>query len=70
MEGFPLELIFVKDAPVSGYIAEFNTALKEMLAAYERHDTVLVGDLAEYEIAPRLLGLHTAVLDLNRGEKK
>jgi hypothetical protein len=37
------------------FIEEFNTALRELLAAYEAKDTVLVGDLAEYELAPRLL---------------
>jgi hypothetical protein len=69
MEGFPIEQVIVNDVPVSAYIGEFNTALKEMLAAYERHDTVLVGDLAEYEMAPRLLGLHTAVSDATRGDR-
>jgi hypothetical protein len=38
-------------------IKEFNTAMKELIAAYENKDTVLVGDLAEYELAPRLLHL-------------
>jgi hypothetical protein len=41
--------ISLKDA-----IAEFSAALKEMIAAFENKDTVLVGDLAEYELAPRL----------------
>jgi hypothetical protein len=35
-------------------INDFNSAVKELLLAYEKNDTVLVGDLAEYEIAPRL----------------
>jgi hypothetical protein len=39
---------------LSGQISEFNNAVKEFLLAYEKNDTVLVGDLAEYEIAPRL----------------
>ena len=42
---------------VSSMISEFSAALKEMIAAYENKDTILVGDLAEYELAPRLLGL-------------
>jgi hypothetical protein len=32
-----------------------------MLAAYKQRDTVLVGDLAEYEMAPRLRGLYAAI---------
>jgi len=39
-------------------INDFNGAVKELLLAYERNDTVLIGDLAEYEIAPRLLKLY------------
>jgi hypothetical protein len=39
------------------YIDEFSTALKELASAYENNDTVLVGDLAEYELSPRLLCL-------------
>jgi hypothetical protein len=35
-------------------INDFNGAVKELMLAYEKNDTVLVGDLAEYEIAPRL----------------
>jgi hypothetical protein len=63
-EGFPVEEIAVENMPVTAYIAEFSTALRELLAAYEQHDTVLVGDLAEYEMAPRLRSLHAAVADL------
>jgi hypothetical protein len=39
---------------LTGQINEFNNTVKEFLLAYEKNDTVLIGDLAEYEIAPRL----------------
>ncbi|MDR0301170.1 MAG: hypothetical protein LBI04_02530 [Treponema sp.] len=39
---------------LSGQINEFSGTVMEFLQAYEKNDTVLVGDLAEYEIAPRL----------------
>jgi hypothetical protein len=39
------------------YIGEFNTALKELASAFENNDTVLVGDISEYELSPRLLRL-------------
>jgi hypothetical protein len=39
-------------------INDFNVAVKELLLAYEKNDTVLIGDLAEYEIAPRLQKLY------------
>jgi hypothetical protein len=44
-------------------IDNFNGNVKELLDAYERQDTVLVGDLAEYEIAPGLQELYNAILD-------
>jgi hypothetical protein len=60
--GFPVGEINVNNIPVTAFIMEFSTALRELLAAYEQRDTVLVGDLAEYEMAPRLRSLHGAVL--------
>lgn len=54
VQGFPIETIKAGEAEVSAYIAEFNAAVKEILAAYEQQDTVLIGDIAEYELAPRL----------------
>jgi len=60
--GFPVGEIKVGDTPVADYIADFHTTLTELLGAYEQQDTVLVGDIAEYEMAPRLRDLHAAVL--------
>jgi hypothetical protein len=60
-EGLSTDEIKVAEIPVSDYIAEFSAALKELLAAYEQRDAVLVGDLAEYELAPRLRGLYAAM---------
>jgi hypothetical protein len=68
IEGFPVAKITVDNMPVNDYITEFNKALKELLDAYERRDTVLIGDLAEYEMAPRLRSLHAAVLGVVKGE--
>jgi len=62
LAGFPVGEITVENASITTYITEFGTALRELLAAYEQHDTVLVGDLAEYEMAPRLHRLHAAIL--------
>jgi hypothetical protein len=66
LEGFPAEEIIVGDMHIAAYITEFGTALGEMLAAYEQHDTVLMGDLAEYEMAPRLRSLYAAILDATK----
>jgi hypothetical protein len=61
IEGFSPEKYTVDDIPIHDYIEEFGSALKELLAAYEAGDAVLVGDLAEYELAPRLLKFYSAI---------
>jgi len=47
-------------------INDFSHVLKELLDAYERHDSVLIGDLAEYEAAPRLQELFAEILKKSR----
>ena len=56
MEGFPVGEIMVETTPISTCISEFSASLQELLIAYEQRDTVLAGDIAEYEMAPRLRG--------------
>jgi len=64
--------ISLSDGSVSykDYIDEFSTALKELVSAYENNDTVLVGDLAEYELSPRLLNIYDALAGIKREEKQ
>jgi hypothetical protein len=50
---------------IANLIGEFNASARELSDAYERHDTVLVGDLAEYEMAPRLQELFAAIANIN-----
>jgi hypothetical protein len=59
--GFFPENLEVEGSPIRDFIAEFDAAIKELIQAYEGRDTVLVGDLAEYELAPRLLRFYTAI---------
>ena len=47
-------------------IGSFSGVLKELLDAYERRDSVLVGDLSEYEAAPKLQELFTEILKKSR----
>ena len=56
--------------PINQIINGFGVLLNDLLQAYEKHDTVLVGDLAEYEAAPRLQELYTVVLKNCRTEAK
>jgi hypothetical protein len=48
--------------PPQEYFGELNRILKELIEAFGAKDTVLIGDLMEYEIAPRLRKLQ-AVLE-------
>ncbi|MDR2598005.1 MAG: hypothetical protein LBC76_11890 [Treponema sp.] len=50
----------------SGKINEFGKLIKELLEAYEKHDTVLVGDLAEYEASPKLQELYSVIMNNSR----
>jgi hypothetical protein len=50
----------------SKVIGEFGNLVKELLEAYEKHDTILVGDLAEYEAVPKLKELYSVIMNNSR----
>jgi hypothetical protein len=60
LEGYSPETLTVDGVPLFEYIEEFESLLRELAAAYEEKDAVLVGDLAEYELAPRFLKFYSA----------
>jgi hypothetical protein len=43
------------------FYEKFNDVLRELAGAFENKDGVLIGDLAEYEIKPRLEAFFTAI---------
>lgn len=53
----PLLAFLPRDAEREGLIVELNATLGELATALAARDTVLIGDLAEYEVAPRLARL-------------
>jgi hypothetical protein len=55
LQGRSIENFTVDGMPVLDFIEDFGAALRVLTSAYENRDAVLVGDLAEYELAPRLL---------------
>jgi hypothetical protein len=61
LEGFINDALPVDGMSLQVFIDDFSAALKELLAAYEAKDAVLVGDLAEYELAPRLRSFYAAI---------
>ncbi|MDR1566347.1 MAG: hypothetical protein LBS48_03560 [Treponema sp.] len=56
-----VENFTVNGLQVREFMDDFNAALKELSAAYENRDAVLIGDLAEYEMAPRLIQFYSAL---------
>ncbi|GHV77396.1 hypothetical protein AGMMS49942_22170 [Spirochaetia bacterium] len=61
LEGLITDTLSIDTLSCGAFIDDFSAALKELLAAYEVKDTVLVGDLAEYELAPRLRAFYSAI---------
>jgi len=49
------------EKPLPQLIGDFGAAVKELFDAYKRNDSVLAGDLTEYEIAPRMRELYDAI---------
>ena len=63
--GLSLNTFVIDELPARKFMEEFNAALNEISAAYQNQDTVLVGDLSEYELAPRLLKFFSALKDFS-----
>lgn len=55
------KLSAIDGRPPRDYFGELNRILKELIEAFEAKDSVLIGDLMEYEIAPRLRKLQAAL---------
>jgi hypothetical protein len=60
-QGINFEAVNVENQSFTTFFKDFNIALDELLSAYESKDSVLVGDLAEYELAPRLRLFYAAI---------
>ena len=54
---------------IIGQITEFTDVLKELLEAYEKNDSVLVGDLAEYEASVKIKEIYAAITENCRSVK-
>jgi hypothetical protein len=53
-ETLSLEQAQVEGRSLKDHLADLNRVLKELTEAFDARDTVLLGDLLEYEISPRL----------------
>ncbi len=54
--------LFINEMTLAEYYNDLNGILSELLEAFTANDSVLIGDLLEYEVAPRLENL-TSVLE-------
>lgn len=54
----------IEDKPFSEFFREFSPVLSDFEDALKNNDTVSVGDLAEYEICPRLVSIAKTLEDL------
>ena len=46
--------IMIGDAAMPRFYGDFNVVLRQLTESFEHKDAVLIGDLAEYEILPRM----------------
>ena len=59
--GLDFDSFMISDLNVSQFLDDFGGILKELTSAYTKQDIVMIGDLAEYELAPRLTNLFKAL---------
>jgi len=61
-----LESTTIDEKPAREFFGGLNAVLRELLEAFDGRDTVLIADLLEYEVGPRLARLTSFVGGLNR----
>lgn len=59
--GVDTQAISIEGTPLPEFYTSFNGVLKELIEAFEHKDAVLIGDLAEYEVLPRMRGFFAAM---------
>lgn len=57
----------VGELPFEEFYTQFNARLGELIEAMEAEDSILIGDLLEYEIAPKMSALSEAINRLPAG---
>ena len=62
--GLSSDAFTVDDQSFREFMDGFNSALRELSGAYQNQDTVLIGDTAEYELAPQLLKFFSALKNI------
>ncbi|MDP3179745.1 MAG: hypothetical protein Q8M76_17685 [Spirochaetaceae bacterium] len=60
--------LMVGDSSLADFYTDFNRVLRELTDAFEHKDAVLIGDLAEYEVLPRMTKFFTAMREALPGK--
>jgi hypothetical protein len=58
------DLLTPEGKNIQAFYADLNKQLEELVEAFQNRDSVLIGDLLEYEVAPRLKTLKSLVQEL------
>jgi hypothetical protein len=61
IQGFLLQIEDAKKVALG--FSDFKNILVQLLESYEKHDTIIIGDIAEYEASPRLKELYFNILN-------
>lgn len=59
----------IENMNFADFFADFSPVLKDFEDALKNNDTVMIGDLAEYEICPRLLQISKFLTDIQSQKK-
>ena len=65
-----IENIIIDDKNLSEYYNDLNSILSELIEAFTANDSVLIGDLLEYEVAPRLESLMQVLVGIQEENLK
>jgi len=62
--GVPTQDVRIDGQNLSAFYAAFNGVLRQLTEAFEHKDAVLIGDLAEYEVLPRMRSFFAALKEV------
>jgi hypothetical protein len=62
--GIDTTTLLIGDQPMPEFYGSFNEVLRRLTEAFEHKDAVLIGDLSEYEILPRMRSFFAAMAEV------
>ncbi|MBN2050830.1 MAG: hypothetical protein JW760_10330 [Spirochaetales bacterium] len=68
--GISPDTLTVGESSIKDFYSDFNATMEELIQAFQVNDSVLIGDLLEYEVAPRLESLLPSLADIVSSEER